>query len=112
MGIIDSAAISVALASSPSLRANLRQLVQQLSRDRFCDNELAMIERELVASLRIKEASQLPGSLPRPGQSLKLTKNQLRILSAILERFRDASLREKCQGAVRTAVSEGRIAAV
>lgn len=109
VSILDRTAISAALVSNPSLRKNLRDLVQQLTKIPFSDAELDQIEHEVVRSLKLSEATRLPNRLPTTGSSIRLTPDQLRILLGIIGRFRDPLVRDRCSRAVAAARAEGRI---
>lgn len=112
MSIIDSSLIRLALASNPSLRANLRELVLRLSPGAFNDAEMLKIERELVGALRLAEVRLMPTQMPARNMPLRLTENQIKTLSSTVTRFRDTKLRTKCQDTLSKAVSTGKIVSV
>jgi hypothetical protein len=107
LSLLDSTIFRAALITRPSLRTDLRSLIQRIARTSLIAAEMDQIEHELVRSLRVNEARQLPSLLPRPSEQLFLTGKQLQIIAAVIGRFQDPRLRDKCLGVMSSAVAKG-----
>lgn len=107
--LIDRTVIRTTLAARPTLRANLRALICRVTNDAFDDGALRMIEADVLGSISVAEAMQMPSQMPAAGTTLALTSSQLKILNRVISRVKTPDLRDRIRHELAAAVAGDRL---